>query len=654
MHRILLRRLPRRFAAFLSVLAVVSVTGTLAAAEAGLSLTQDSNPRVSILVAADAGPPVRHAADELQRYLSRVTGGRFRVTATRQGQTPVIAVGPQAAGIVEPGFSVKGLASDGIVIRTVNDCLILAGGNPRGTLYAVYSFLEDFVGCHWWAPDAETVPSRPTLNIPQIDMRYVPPFEYRYISYHDAADADFSVRNKLNGHHHRLFHDDGYRNVVPDFKRGGRRWNWLRSDRWGTHAAYTLLPPEVYFQDHPEWYAEVRDDQPYGVGYIGYPNADGTGKRPMSVKECNKQRRALCLSNPQLRVEAIRNVRWAMSWGFAASLWDLSQIDGMNACRCRQCMDVVNEEGAYSGLRLRFANRIAKPFLRTTGSHFTMLAYHYTRKPPKHARPGENVIVLLVTAYDELPTGQNTEISYAVPLNHERNRSFARDLIGWVGTGGRIYVYDYAANFPHPVMPFPNLRVLGPNLRFFRDRGIRGYASEAHSRTPGTELAELRTWLAARLTWNPDLDQEQLTHTFCNGYYGTAAGPHIVAYIDAMHDALAETDEWLHVGWGYDAKYLNWPYVKTAWRHLNRAEAAAESDELKFRVQVARLPLQYVSLMRWGEYRTAARTAGDAWPLPDTPRAVLDQFIQIARRRKITTLKTILNQPQIRSIAKSQ
>ena len=651
-----LRSAAGRVVAFLcaAVVLVLFSTENLTAAEPSLTLAQDSEPRVTILVAKDAGPPVRHAADELAAYLSRVTGGRFKIRATRPAKTPVIAVGPKAARMVQPDFSVEGLTTEGIVLRTVNGSLILAGGNRRGTLYAIYSFLEDFVGCHWWAPDAETVPSRPTLNIPQIDVRYVPQFEYRDISYHDASDPDFSVRNKLNGHHHRLFHDDGYHNVVPDFKRGGRRWNWLRSDKWGTHAAYLLLPPEVYFKDHPEWYAEVRDDQPHGVGYIGYPNAAGTGRRPLSVEECNKQRRPLCLSNPELRAEAVRNVRWAMSWGVAASLWDLSQIDGMNACRCQQCMDIVNEEGAYSGLRLRFANSIAKEFLRTSGSHFTTLAYHYTRKPPKHAKPGENVIVLLVTAYDELPSGKNTEISYAVPLNHERNRSFARDLTGWVNTGGRIYIYDYAANFSHPIMPFPNVRVLGPNLRFFRDQGIRGYASEAHSRTPGTELAELRTWLAARLAWNPDLDAQQLIRTFCSGYYGAAAGPHIVAYIDALHDAVAETDEWLHVGWGYDAKYLNWPYVKTAWQHLNRAAEAADSDQLKFRVQVARLPLQYISLMRWNEHRTAAQQAGDAWPLPDNSRQVLDQFIEIAERRKISTLKTILNQPQIRSILEAQ
>ena len=622
--------------------------------QAAMRVADQGQAAATIVVADDAAPSVRHASEELAYFLQEVTGAEFPITNHLPEGQAAIAVGPRSAKLIDTEFSTDGLGQDGIVIRTVGNRLILAGGVRRGTLYAVYTFLEDHVGCHWWAPDEQTIPNRPSLDVPDIDVRYVPAFEYRDVSFFHAQDPDFSVRNKLNGHHHRLFHDDGYHNVRPDFRRGGRRWNWLRSDRWATHAAYTLLPPEVYFQDHPEWYAEVREDQPHGVGYSGYPNADGTGRRPMSVDECNKQRRALCLSNPELRAEAIRNVRWAMSWGFAASLWDLSQIDGMNACRCKQCMDIVNEEGAYSGLRLRFANSIAEQFLRTSGSQFTMLAYHYTRKPPKHARPGENVIVMLVTAYDELPTGKNTEISYAVPLNHERNRSFAIDLTGWVNTGGRIYIYDYAACFSHMIMPYPNLRVYGPNMQLFEKQGVRGYGAEAHRRTPGTEFAELRAWLLARLAWNPSQNTDELISTFCNGYYG-AAGRHIVDYINLMHDAVAETDEWLHIGWGYGAKYLAWPFMRDAWQHLAAAESAVADDpELRFRVRVAQLPALFVFLMRWDEFRSQAESSGDDWPLADSPGDVLNQFTQIAERKGVTILDDIFRLPQIRKISDQQ
>ena len=613
-------------------------------------ISDSGQARVTILVAGEAGPPVRHAASELTRYLSQVTGAKFTTRSTIDQHSSVIAVGPRAAAMVWPQFTTTGLQSDGIVIRTVGNRLILAGGKPRGTLYAVYTFLEDVAGCHWWSPAAETVPRRPALSVGKLNIRYVPQFEYRDISYHQAADADFSVRNRLNGHHHRLFIDNGYRNVRSDVARGGRRWNWLRSDKWACHALYTLIPPEIYLASHPEWFAELRDDQPYGTGYIGYPNASGEARRPRSVKECKEQLRSLCLSNRDMRREVIRNVRWAMTWGVSASLWDLSQIDGMNPCRCTKCMDIVNQEGAYSGLTLQFTNEIAKEFVKTSGSHFTTLAYHYSRRPPRHTKPGENVIVRLVTAYDELTPGKQTNISFSVPLDHERNRSFAADLSGWCDTGGRIYIYDYAACFSHPLMPYPNLHVLGPNMRLFRDRGIRGYASEAHNRTPGTELAELRTWLTAKLAWNPDLDDRELIRTFCNGYYG-AAGPHVVQYINGLHTAVAETEEWLHIGWGYDAGYLDWKYVHAAWKTLSRARAAvADNEELLFRVEVVQLSLLYVFLMRWDEFRASSRKAGDAWPLNEDPGVVLNEFIRIAVRKKITLLERTLEQSPIQKI----
>ena len=49
------------------------------------------------------------------------------------------------------------------MIRTVGDNLILTGGRPRGTLYAVYEFLERPVGCHWL--DRETIARRPRSSM---------------------------------------------------------------------------------------------------------------------------------------------------------------------------------------------------------------------------------------------------------------------------------------------------------------------------------------------------------------------------------------------------------------------------------------------------------------------------------------------------------
>ena len=77
--------------------------------------------------------------------------------------------------------------------------LYLVGGNPRGTLYAVYHFLEDVVGVHWWNPWEETVPRQPTLRVGPLDFQGRPAFRYRDIYMLYGLDGGrFAARNRLN------------------------------------------------------------------------------------------------------------------------------------------------------------------------------------------------------------------------------------------------------------------------------------------------------------------------------------------------------------------------------------------------------------------------------------------------------------------------
>ena len=79
--------------------------------------------------------------------------------------------------------------------------LILAGGRPRGTLYAVYRFLGDEIGVRWWSPFEQHVPRRPTLKIAAMDRSGEPRFHYRDIHLVYASDGGrFAARNRLNGH----------------------------------------------------------------------------------------------------------------------------------------------------------------------------------------------------------------------------------------------------------------------------------------------------------------------------------------------------------------------------------------------------------------------------------------------------------------------
>jgi hypothetical protein len=66
-------------------------------------------------------------------------------------------------------------------VRTVGKDLVLTGGRPRGTLYAVYEFLEQDLGCHWLDERTEVVPSRPTLPLPHLRRTGKPAFRSREV-----------------------------------------------------------------------------------------------------------------------------------------------------------------------------------------------------------------------------------------------------------------------------------------------------------------------------------------------------------------------------------------------------------------------------------------------------------------------------------------
>ncbi len=260
------------------------------------------------------------------------------------------------------------------------------------------------------------------------------------------------------------------------------------------------------------------------------------------------------------------------------------------------------------------------------------LAYHYTHGPPRHVEPRDNVIVWLVVAYDEIAQpGQPTrEVSFSVPLTHPRNKAFYDDMVGWSRICDRLFIYDYAVNFTHPLIPHPNLRTIGANMKLYAQHNVKSFRREAHSRKSATELAELRTWLLAKLAWDPTLDTQALIDEFCQGYYG-AAGGHVIDYINTMHDAVESTGDWLTSGAGPSSAFLSYETVAAGWRHLqSAAEAVADNSELSQRVRVAQLPVRYVVLLRWDEFRTAAQRSDVKWTGPELFDEAFDQFFDQA------------------------
>jgi hypothetical protein len=556
--------------------------------DGAFTIAENGVAKAVIVIADDASAPEQHAAAELTEFLEQITGAEFEIVSPPAKGSHRLLVGTAAVKLAEPDFSTEGFGTDGIIIRSMGKDLILAGGHPRGTLYAVYTFLEDELGCRWWSSSESTIPNKPTLKLDNLDIRYAPVLEYREPYWFDAFDSDWAVRNKSNGNHPEL-----------DEKRGGNH-----TYQGFVHTFYPLIPPKTYFKEHPEWFSEIK------------------GKRTYN-------RAQLCLTNEEMCKELVKNLKANLRKNPAATIASVSQNDWRGNCQCAKCVDIEKEEESPAGLMLRFVNSVADDIKEEFPNvAISTLAYQYTRKPPKYVKPRDNVIIRLCSI----------ECSFSKPLADERNKKFRDDIVGWSKISDRLYIWDYTTNFRHHIMPHPNLRVLGPNVKFFAEHNVKGIFEQGAYTTNGAEMAELRAWVLAKLLWNPSRDGQQLIDEFIDGYYGPAAG-HIRDYLNITHDAVEASEDWLGCFEKNTAKFLSFDTLSRGWTHLKAAEKAVQDNpELRFRVQVAQLPVMYTFMTRWDEMRKKAEESGADWPIPATIQNTFEEFMKIARKKNVTRL----------------
>jgi hypothetical protein len=566
---------------------------TLAAAAsgpivAGTRLASRGRASARIVVAAGASETERFAAGELALFLHIVTGGRFPVVDGAGQPGGRLLVGPGAAKEAAPDIAGPGLAPEEIVVRTVGDDIVLAGGSPRATLYAVYSFLEDVVGCRWWTGTASRMPWKPSLSVGTISIRFKPPLEYREPFWYVAFDPVWASRNKANG-----------TRAGGDALRGGRQVY-----EGFVHTFYGLIPPEKYFEAHPDWFSEI------------------DGRRTFKDAQ-------LCLTNEDMRRELVKNLKERLRANPAATIASVSQNDCFGNCTCPKCRAVDEEEGGPAGSLLRFVNAVAADIEpEFPDIAIDTLAYQYTRKPPRLARPRPSVIVRLCSI----------ECAFAKPLDDPRNKAFFDDLDGWSKIAGRLYIWDYTTNFSHYVQPHPNYGVLGRNIRLFVDRNVRGVFEQGAYQSWGSEMAELRAWVLAKLLWDPGLEEGRLREEFLKGYYGPAAGD-MDDYLEGLEQALAKAGDALGCYSPADAKFLSFDTLARAWRTLGSARGKARrSAEYGRRVERASLPVAYVVLARWDALADEARKAGAKWPWAETREAFLAWFNEAARRENVTMI----------------
>jgi len=437
-----------------------------------------------------------YAASTLFQYLYKATGAIVPFVSAvercpRRG--PEIHIGPNVRGIQT---DVSHLSEDGFLIRTRGEDIVIAGRTPRGTIYGVYYFLEKYLNFRCFTKDVETFDSIDTLIVGDVDVWENPAFEYREVYFRSAFDPDFCVKNRLNS------------NIAHIPKEKGGKLKFFNCH----HSFNELVPPEIHYDAHPEYFALVK-----GVRV--------------------RKNTQLCLSCEGVFQTARQTLRRWIAENPDCRVFSIAQNDWSNYCTCPQCRSLDEQYGTPAASIIRFVNRLADDIREDYPDVLLhTFAYLYSRKAPLGMRARDNVIVRLC----------NIECSWETPLAAQalnRPQSEAADFIEnlrlWGELCGHLYIWDYACNFSNYLMPFPNYKSMPQNLRTYRDNRVVGVMQQGNfSYGEASGLTDLEIYLASRLLWNPDQDEDVLIDEFIRGVYGEAAFPCIREYVDLLLDSL--------------------------------------------------------------------------------------------------------------------
>lgn len=530
------------FIQLLVLLCTVTFISLKLPAQQKLKIAGDNKSAYVIILSSNAGVSEKRAAGLLKENLLKITGVELPVFTDNKKKVSAteIVIGKTNRSFPAQAKELNTLDEDGYWIKTAGKKIFIAGGNGKGVVYGVVSFLEDYLGCRKFSPEVEYIPEKKELIITAIDDRQVPPSKIRVVNGAFAGDDNYKDWRKLN--------------TIADY------WNDGEWRGYYVHTFNRLVPSEKYFETHPEYFALVNGKRiPYGQ---------------------------LCLSNPDVLKITMEQLKKDMAEHPAVKYWSVSQNDNYYYCQCDACKKMDDEDGSAIGSMLKFVNKVAAAFPAKT---ITTLAYQYTRKPPLKTKPLPNVMITLCSI----------ELNRSLPIETDPgSKSFVEDMVGWSKICKNIMLWDYEVQFTNYLCPFPLFHTLKPNLQFFTKYGVVANFQQCNA-VHGVEFAELKTYLLSKLLWNPDADDQAIINDFMKGYYKEAA-PFIRKYFDLLHKNAAASKQGLDIYgtpvWSANT-FLSAAKIKEYYNLFDEAEAAVKDQpEIVERVKIDRLCVQYADM----------------------------------------------------------
>lgn len=474
----------------------------MAAEKGGVTLLENGEVKVTVVYSEGASESLIAAADFMAATIDRMSGSSGVRTAVKKGGESgfSIYVGMAANSAA---IDLSDVNDDGYRLEIKPEGIYIVGKTDDAARNGIYDFLETHLECMYVSPENTYVPIFPTVKLALEEKTVNPTITWRKVYQYESVQNGWYERLKMNG------------TIVKEGENSIELYN-----EWGTwcHSSFEFVPPEKYFDEHPEYYAKFLGKRRYQFNVLG---------RTFPTHLCYTNEEVYQIAEAELvkRIEANPEVKF----------WDFSIMDTYFAtCRCKECKKFNKEAGSEMGTLLAFLNRLADSIKDDYPDvYLSTLAYQRVKNPPKNMKCAPNLCINVCA----FPGTQS--YPYSTEGGIKASREFAERVVEWGKICDNILVWDYVVNFTHLKLPFPNFEFQKENLEFYLENNIR-FVFHQGSREPMDENAEMRTYLLSRQLWDKDVDLKALAKKYVAVVYGDAAGL-VEEYMDLQNSAMIES-----------------------------------------------------------------------------------------------------------------
>ncbi len=522
--------------------AVVSAFLAACAAAAEVEIVRDGRALACIVLAPNAHPLEKEAADDLRWAVREATGVTLDLHESAPPAECPAPIRIGSAAIPKESKRAQAMPSrwadlpyDGACVQITPDGIDIAGPTPAGTANGVATLLLEDIGVRTYYPDPlfTIVPKATSIRIRSRVAR--PSLDYRVWSGLIGRDAAaYRRRNRLTDS----------RVPIPYFRFG--------------HNLGNIISRPVYGEEHPEYFA-FRDGarQPQGEG-------GGSTTQP-------------CFTNPDVIRITIEAARRFFDEHPERDTFSLCVNDNARYCECEKCAALdkpyrnLPVGRQYSESYYSYVSKVAEAVARSHPGRFLgVYAYWNVEQPPRNRkRLPENVIVALTLDI----------LQHYDPAYRDKDRALTR---AWAGYVKRLHTYVYYGL--GWFTPRTSPRLVADDLRFAAQSRVRAIYCESY---PFWAWCGPMHYVAARLQWDVNDDVGRILEEFHRDCFGEAA-----VEMRAFHDTCERywtrprAARWFegldHLG--PEEAMADTAILREARWHLDAAFAGAQDPKVRARI----------------------------------------------------------------------